>query len=103
MVEQRSYDQQPNVLTFANFWMVLFCTTSLLCLYQPFMKLWVHEENMLDMWVVILLVIYFYVYQIRKVVLTYKDAGGIWWEDRYRPYIVMLVNLVGMNMMLGIR
>lgn len=84
-----------NVLTFANFWMVLFCTTSLLCLYQPFMKLWVHEENMLDMWVVILLVIYFYVYQIRKVVLTYKDAGGIWWEDRYRPYIVMLVNLVG--------
>lgn len=83
------------VLTFANFWLVSFCSVSLLCLYQPFMKLWVKEKNMLDMTVVVLLVIYFYVYQIRKVVLTYKDAGGIWWEDRYRPYIVSVVNLVG--------
>lgn len=83
------------VLTFANFWLVSFCTVSLLCLYQPFMKLWVSEKNMLDTGVVILLVIYFYVYQIRKVVLTYKDAGGIWWEDRYRPYIVSVVNLAG--------
>lgn len=83
------------VLTFANFWLVSFCTVSLLCLYQPFMKLWVKEKNMLDMLVVLLMVIYFYVYQIRKVVLTYKDAGGIWWEDRYRPYITMIVNMVG--------
>ena len=92
-VEKNYFDF--NVLTFANFWIVLFCTTSLLCLYQPFMKIWASENNMLDMWVVVLLVIYFYVYQIRKVILTYKDAGGIWWEDRYRPYIVMVVNLVG--------
>lgn len=92
-LEKNYYDF--NVLTFANFWLVSFCSVSLLCLYQPFMKLWVHEQNMLDMLVVVLLVVYFYVYQIRKVVLTYKDAGGVWWEDRYRPYIVMVVNLVG--------
>lgn len=91
-----------NVLTFANFWLVSFCSVSLLCLYQPFMKLWVHEENMLDMAVVLLLVIYFYIYQIRRVVLTYKDAGGIWWEDRYRPYISMAVNLVGNYVMVQI-
>lgn len=92
-LEKNYYDF--NVLTFANFWLVSFCSVSLLCLYQPFMKLWVHEQNMLDMLVVVLLVVYFYVYQIRKVVLTYNDAGGVWWEDRYRPYIVMVVNLVG--------
>ena len=90
------------VLTFANFWLVSFCTVSLLCLYQPFMKIWVQEKNMLDMLVVVLLVVYFYVYQIRKVVLTYKDAGGIWWEDRYRPYISMAVNLVGNFIMVQI-
>lgn len=92
-VEKNFFDFK--VLTFANFWLVSFCSVSLLCLYQPFMKIWVQEKNMLDMYVVVLLVIYFYVYQIRKVILTYKDAGGIWWEDRYRPYIVMIVNLVG--------
>ena len=59
-------------------------------------------ENMLDMVVVLLLVIYFYIYQIRRVVLTYKDAGGIWWEDRYRPYISMAVNLIGNYIMVQI-
>lgn len=99
-IEKNYYDF--NVLTFANFWLVSFCSVSLLCLYQPFMKIWVHENNMLDMLVVVLLVVYFYVYQIRKVILTYKDAGGIWWEDRYRPYISMVVNLVGNFIMVQI-
>lgn len=84
-----------NVLSFLNFWIVAFCSTCLLCLYQPFMKIWVHEEKMLSLGVVILLVVYFYVYQIRKIVLTYKDAAGIWWQDRFRPYIMMVVNIVG--------
>ena len=91
-----------NVLTFANFWLVSFCSVSLLCLYQPFMKIWVHEQNMLDNLVVVLFVIYFYVYQIRRVVLTFKDAGGIWWEDRFRPYIAMAVNLIGNYIMVQI-
>lgn len=82
-------------LSFINGWLVTFCTVSLLCLYQPFMKLWVGMENMLDENVVILLVVYFYIYQIRRIVLTYKDAGGIWWEDRFRPYVMMLTNLIG--------
>lgn len=99
-VEKNYFDF--NVLTFANFWLVSFCSISLLCLYQPFMKIWVHEENMFDMLVVLLLVIYFYIYQIRRVVLTYKDAGGIWWEDRYRPYISMAVNLIGNYIMVQV-
>lgn len=84
-----------NVLTFLNTWLVIFCSVSLLCLYQPFMKIWVHEELMFGMDIVILLVVYFYLYQIRRITLTYKDAGGIWWEDRLRPYAVMFTNLFG--------
>lgn len=83
------------MITFANFWLVSFCMISLLCMYQPFMRIWVHEENMLDMTVVNLLVVYFYVYQIRRIVLMYKDAAGIWWEDRFRPYVMMFTNLAG--------
>ncbi len=40
------------------------------------------------------LCLYFYILQIRKVVINYKDAAGIWWEDRFRPYVCMVVNLV---------
>lgn len=87
--------QDFNVLSFLNAWIVMFCTTSLVVLYQPFMKIWVHEKLMFGMDMVILLGVYFYVYQIRRIVLTYKDAAGIWWEDRYRPYVMMVVNLAG--------
>ena len=81
-------------LSFFNAWIVTVCAVSLLCLYQPFMEIWVKKQNMLDSRIVILLVVYFYIYMIRRVILTYKDAGGIWWEDKFRPYVVMTVNIV---------
>lgn len=82
-------------LSFMNAWIVAFCSVSLLCLLQPFMKMWVGNDLMFGMDIVILLVVYFYIYEIRRIVLTYKDAAGIWWEDRFRPYVMMVTNLVG--------
>lgn len=96
-IETESIDKNYRdfrILTLINSWLTIFCTTCLLCLYQPFMKIWVHEKNMLDIGIVVLLALYFFIYQIRRIVLTYKDAAGIWWEDRYRPYIMMIVNVV---------
>lgn len=81
-------------LSFMNAWLVGWCTVCLICLYQPFMKLWVGEELMFPFYVVLEIGLYFYIYQIRKIPVTYKDAAGIWWEDRYRPYVSMIVNLV---------
>ncbi len=91
-IEKNYFDFRT--VTFLNSWLVMFCSTCLLCIYQPFMKIWVGESRMLGMDIVVLLVLYFYIYMIRRVVLTYKDAAGIWWEDRLRPYVVMAVNLV---------
>ncbi len=81
------------VLTFLNIWLVVFCSVCLLCLYQPFMHLWVGPERMLNMDIVVFMVVYFFVYQMRRIVLTYKDAAGIWWEDLLRPYVMMVVKL----------
>lgn len=80
--------------SFINSWLVGWCTICLVCLYQPFMYLWVGEELMFPFYVVLEFGLYFYVYSIRKIPVTYKDAAGIWWEDRFRPYVCMVVNLV---------
>ena len=80
--------------SFMNSWMTGWCTVCLVCLYQPFMKIWTGENLMFSFTVVLQLALYFYIYQIRKIPITYKDAGGIWWEDRYRPYVCMIVNLI---------
>lgn len=80
--------------SFINSWMVGWCTVCLVCLYQPFMLIWVKEDLMFPFYVVLEMGLYFYVYQIRKIPVVYKDAAGIWWEDRFRPYICMVVNIV---------
>lgn len=80
--------------SFINAWLVGWCTVCLVCLYQPFMKIWVGEELMFPFYVVLEIGLYFYFYQIRKIPVVYKDAAGIWWEDRFRPYVCMIVNVV---------
>lgn len=80
--------------SFINSWLVGWCTVCLVCLYQPFMKIWVGEELMFPFYVILEMGLYFYIYQIRKIPVVYKDAAGIWWEDRFRPYVSMVINVV---------
>ncbi len=80
-------------------WIVCICTCCFLCLYQPFMKLWVGEELMLDFSAVILFCIYFYIYEFNQLFNLYKDAAGLWHKDKFRPLITSLTNLL-MNVIL---
>lgn len=83
-----------NVLNFINNWIVGWFSICLLCLFQPFMKLWMGESLMFDFYIVILFVIYFYSWLFRRIGLTYKDAAGMWEEDFWKPYIGVIVNIV---------
>lgn len=74
-------------------WLAGFCSCCLLCLYQPFMKLWVGEKNTLEIGVVICIAVYFYIIVTNQMLCLYKDAAGIWHKDRYRPLVTALVNL----------
>jgi len=86
--------QDFKVLTFMNSWFITWCTACLLCLLQPFMEIWVGKKLMFSTAAVIWFAVYFYALESEKIVLTYKDAAGIWWQDRFRPYVVMAVNLI---------
>ena len=80
--------------SFINAWLVGWCAICLVCMYQPFMFIWTGEDLMFPFYMVLLIAVYFYLYLMRKIPVIYKDAGGIWWEDRFRPYVCMVVNLV---------
>lgn len=82
------------VLSFMNNWLVTWCSACLLCLMQPFMKIWTGKDLMFDTAVVVLFAGYFYIYQINKIVLTFKDAAGLWRQEFFRPYVVMATNLI---------
>lgn len=66
----------------------------LLCLYQPFMELWVGRDLMLSFSAVVCFVVYFFVRQLNSLFNMYKDASGMWHEDRFRPLVAALTNLV---------
>ncbi len=57
------------------------------------MKLWVGADYMFDMITVVLFCMYFYIYMVNQLACVYKDAGGVWHQDRFRPLISALTNL----------
>lgn len=85
--------------TFLIVWIAGFCTCCFLCLYQPFMEIWVGKRYMLSQSAVICFCIYYFVYEVNQLLNTYKDAAGIWHEDRYRPLVTAISNLI-MNIIL---
>ena len=91
--EQKNYTDLKK-FTFMISWIGCFCTCCMLCLYQPFMELWVGKKYMLSFGCVICLCIYFYTRVINQVLIVYKDAAGMWHEDRFRPLCTALANLI---------
>lgn len=75
-------------------WLAGFCSACFLCLYQPFMELWVGTELLMDFGMVICLVNYFFVHCFNTFLNSYKDAAGMWHEDRFRPLVEAATNLV---------
>lgn len=76
-----------------NAWQSCFCATCFICLFQPFMRIWMGKENMLPVTIALLLSIYYYFANIRRVCCGFKDAAGMWKDDFWKPYISVLVNL----------
>lgn len=81
-------------LSFILFFVVAFCSSMLLSLYQPFMLVWMGSQYLLPFKTVILFVLYFYTWQIRVILLNFKDAAGMWREDFFKPYLGIIVNIL---------
>lgn len=90
-VEENYYDFKK--FTFANGWICSWCAVCLVCLYQHFMKCWVGIELVFPFHTMLLMVFYFLLPRITTMTYTYREAAGLWWEDRIRPLVATAVNL----------
>lgn len=79
---------------FVNFWMRGFCAVSLLCLFQPFILLWIGGDYLLSFFTVLIIVLNFYIGGMRATVGLFRDASGIFWYDRYKPLIESALNII---------
>ena len=82
------------IFTFGNNWLVGWGSVCLLCLYQPFMEIWMGRDMMFPFSIVIIFTVYFYSWMFNKIGNTYKNAAGMWREDFWKPYVSSVVNLI---------
>ena len=102
IVEKDESQNYNNLLVFSALFSVIMgvCTALLVCLYQPFMKLWAGESLLLSTLDMLLFCIYFYVINMNNIRNQYISGTGLWWHLK-TSYIVEAVANLLLNVILG--
>ena len=85
---------------FVNFWIYHFSSIALLFLINPFVALWLGEDYLLSNFTVIVLVINYYIFGMRKTAMSFREATGNYKNDWYSPIIEAIIN-VGVSIILA--
>lgn len=76
-----------------NFMIVCVCSSLMLCLFQDFIKLWVGQQYLFENELTILFVAYFFIHTIRRTIIVFRDAAGMWEDNRLQPIVAVVVNV----------
>ena len=80
--------------TFIQNFAVTVCTTCLITLIQPFIKLWLGTQFLLGMDVVVCVGIYFYVLSIADIGIILRNTTGTWENGMWVAVVESLLNLI---------
>lgn len=97
--ESVEYNQQVfKKLNFLYMWLVGFCSIAIFVLSDSFIKIILTkntEQNLLfSKEVVFLIALSFYCLQARYMVCVFKESAGLFYEDRIKPLVEAMVNLI---------
>lgn len=91
--QKKNYDIFSS-LSFMFFWIITWCCSCLICLFQPFITIWIGEHNLLSSSVIIMIVLFFYSNATRQLYSVYIGAAGLWDKTLPRQIIAAIANLV---------
>ena len=77
-----------------TFWIYGLASICLFLMFNPFIKIWLGSEYLFSSSLVFLIVFNFFIGGMRKGVITFKDAFGLYWQDRYKPIVESIINLI---------
>lgn len=89
-------------LNFFNFVVFVMGSAAILCLIEPFITICFGEQYILDKFILIALIIKFFIQGMRRTIMAFKEAAGIFYVDRFMPIVESLVNLVASIILLKI-
>lgn len=82
-----------NVLFFISFVIYSFEAVALVCLYNPFIEIWIGKEYLFSFDIVLAIVVNNYLTGLRIPIITMKGAAGIYAEDAWVPFGFSIINL----------
>lgn len=82
-----------SLLDFIGFWVYGVCGICLAVLINPFVDTWLGDQFVLDIIPIAVLCVNFYICGVQNVNSTFRNAFGLFYEGRYRPVCMILVNL----------
>lgn len=90
-------DKSKEVFDKMFFLNMCFYGISTCCIYNlanDFIRLWIGEDYLLSTGIMTVIVINYYISGMRQTCQTYNTTLGLFWNDRFKPWIEALINLV---------
>ena len=81
-------------LDLLNYFIYGFCAVCFFTLLNPFIEIWIGKEYLFSTGLVGVIVFNFYLNGMRQNVLAFRNALGLFWNDRYKPLIEAAINLL---------
>lgn len=90
-----------NVLTFLSFWVYGFCSICFAILFQDFISIWLGENYLLPLSVVLVCVLNYYIKGVLYPIWNFRFTIGLFKYTKYVMLIASLINIV-LSVVLGI-
>lgn len=97
--KEKNYENLQK-FSFLVAWLTGWISICMLCLYQPFMELWVGKDLMLSNFNMMLMCVYFYAINMNNIRNQYVSGAGIWWNLRVSNVLEAIGN-ISLNIILG--
>ena len=81
-------------LTFIDYIIFSFCAVAFVVLLNPFIKLWLGMDYVLDQSIPIALAVSFYVNGIRNPAYIYRTTNGLFEKGKLAPYLCAIINII---------
>lgn len=81
-------------IRFLNFYMATIVAIATLIIMEPFITIWIGSEYILDKLTLVILTINLFMMIMRSSYSIFKEAAGIYYEDRFVPLFEALINII---------
>lgn len=74
-------------------WFSGWCAVCMLCLYQPFIRLWTGSEGLFSNGAMLVFCVYYYVDMMGNLCFVYRQAAGLYQHRKWVPVLESVVNI----------